>query len=197
MVRLVALSLFGAALAVGAVPQVAAAAPVAGRLGVPAPLQSDGKQFSLACSASPDANYTKQEYLPAGQAPRSYRQMLLVERLTGDLKPLDAARAQVRMLDQRKASDPLVNMDLIQNQASGEALLDFIVSSRDAAGNIIVEWNAYRYAPAPGGKPGVLLFGISHRSYGATEAKTFLGRLKALRPEQIKTLTATPLPKPR
>ena len=196
MLRLVALSILAAVLTMdGGAP--VAAAPVVDRLGVPGPLQFEGKPFMLAWSAAPDPNYTKQEYLPAGQELGSYRQMLLVERVTGNVKPIDAARTQVRRLEQRKSTDPLVNMDLVHNPDNGEVLLDFIVSAKDAAGNVIVEWNAYRYAPARGGKPGVLLLGLSRRSYGTADARTFLGQLKALRPEQIKALAAAPLPQPR
>jgi hypothetical protein len=194
----IALSIAGPALVAGIMSLApAAAAQVVDHLGLPGPIQFGGKAFSLAWSSKPRADYIKQEYLPAGQQPQSYRQMLLVERVAGSLKVMDAVRVQAQMLQNRKATDPLVNMGLIQNQASGEALLDFIVSSKDPAGNLVIEWNAYRYAPAPAGRPGVMLFGASHRAYGAENAEAFLTQLKTLRPAQISALTKAPLPKLR
>jgi len=43
---------------------------------------------------------------------------------------------------------------------------------------LVVEWNAYRYVPLKGGKPGVVLHGISRRAYGEGDAKKFLTSLK-------------------
>lgn len=174
-----------------------AAAQVSDHLGIPGPILFDGAAYRLAWSAQPSANYVKQEYLPAGETLETYSRMLLVERLTGVAVPA-AVRAQVDMLNKRKASDPLVNMDLMQNEQAGEVLLDFIVSSADPQGQPIVEWNAYRYAPykGPTGEQGVLLFAISRRGYG-DGARAFLGNLKTLRPAQINALAAAPLPKPR
>lgn len=187
------------------VPALAAAlwlAPVQAQttdhLGLPGPIALAGDSYALAWSARPAENHTKQEYLPPGETPDSYNRMLLVETVAGDIGVMDAVRAQAEMLTQRKASDPLANMDIVQNEATGEALLDFIVSSKDEAGEYIVEWNAYRYAPlaeAAGG-PGVMLFGVSHRAYGNEAAKTFLQGLSTLRPTQIRALAEAPLPQP-
>ena len=174
----------------------AAAAQVIDHLGVPVPIQFDGKSYKLVWSSKPAPGYAKQEYLPSDQSIASYTQMLIIERVTGDLTVMDAVRAQVDMLKKRKATDPLVNMNVIQNTQAGEALLDFIVSSKDPKGEYIVEWNAYRYAPSKGAadKSGVLLFAISHRAYGNENAKTFMGQLKTIRPAQITALTKAAMP---
>lgn len=192
-----ALSIASAALVPAGLLPAPATAQVVDHLGVPGPIRFDGKPFALAWSAQPSAGYTKQEYVPAGQKVESYEQMLLVERVAGKLKAIDAARAQVQQLEKRKASDPLVNSSLIQNEKSGEVLLDFLVSAKDEAGNVIVEWNAYRYAPAPAGKPGIVLFGASYRAYGADNAKAFLGELKTQRPARIRALTEAAMPSVR
>lgn len=163
-------------------------------LGLPGPISLGGDSFALAWSARPADNYIKQEYLPAGQAFDSYSRMVLVETVTG-VAVMDAVRAQADTLGRRKETDPLVNMEVIQNEATGEALLDFIVSSRNAAGEYVVEWNAYRYAPlAEEGAPGVMLFGVSHRASGNEAAKAFLQDLPTLRPTWIEALTGAPLP---
>ncbi|MFC3631294.1 hypothetical protein ACFOM8_17800 [Paracoccus angustae] len=163
-------------------------------LGLPGPISLGGDSFALAWSARPADNYIKQEYLPAGQASDSYSRMVLVETVTG-VEVMDAVRAQTDTLGLRKETDPLVNMEVIQNEATGEALLDFIVSSRNEAGEYVVEWNAYRYAPlAEESGPGVMLFGVSHRASGNEAAKAFLQDLPTLRPTWIEALTGAPLP---
>lgn len=163
-------------------------------LGLPGPISLGGDSFALAWSARPADNYIKQEYLPAGQASDSYSRMVLVETVTG-VEVMDAVRAQTDTLGRRKETDPLVNMEVVRNEARGEALLDFIVSSKNEAGEYVVEWNAYRYAPlAEESGPGVMLFGVSHRAFGNDAAKAFLQDLSTLRPAWIGALTNAPLP---
>lgn len=165
-------------------------------LGLPGPITLGGDSFSLAWSSRPSDNYIKQEYLPPGENPESYSRMVLVETVTGGIAVMDAVRAQADTLAERKETDPLVNMEITQNEATGEALLDFIVSSRNEAGEYVVEWNAYRYAPLAAGEdgPGVMLFGISHRASGNDAAKAFLQELPTLRPARIEVLAGAPLP---
>jgi hypothetical protein len=176
-----------------------ATAQVTDYLGVPGPIQFDGKSYKLVWSSRPAPAYAKQEYLPSDQSVGSYTQMLIIERVTGNVTVMDAVRAQADMLKKRKATDPLVNMNVIQNANAGEALLDFIVSSKDSKGEYIAEWNAYRYAPLKGaaGKSGVLLFAISHRAYGNDNSKSFLMRLKNTRAAQIAALTKAAMPSVR
>lgn len=150
---------------------VRAAEPVE-RLSVPGPLQLDGQQFHLEWTSHPTPAFYKQEYLPAGQTLTGYRQMLVLDLLVTDATAGQLAAAKVRELDARKATDPVVNHDLIVKPDGSSVLLDFVLSAPDADGNIIVEWNAYRYQAQP---DGVLLFGISRRAYGHEDARRFLG----------------------
>lgn len=175
-----------------------AAAQVVEHLGVPGPIEFHGKTYALAWSSEPADNYVKQEYVPAGQKPETFSQLLLLERVTGGIKVMDAVRSQVDMLKKRKATDPLVNFGILQHDATGEVLLDFIVSTKDDKGEYIVEWNAYRYTPYrdPAGNSGVLLFGSSQRAYGNDNAKAFMASLKQLRPALTGALINAPLPRP-
>jgi len=174
----------------------ALAQPVTDYLKVPGPIALGDTSYELAWSAQPAPDYTKQEYVPAGQSVDNFESMVIVEFLVGDATPASIAQSQIAMLEERKASDPLVNMDLLVNDASGEIILDFVVSAADANGDIIVEWNAYRYASATtsDGQSGGLLFAVSHRAYGDADAKTFLAGLATLRSEQIDRIAAAPLP---
>jgi len=173
-----------------------ASAQVKDDLNVPGPISFDGQSYALAWSSHPSANYIKQEYLPKAQTVERYSEMLLVEFLKGDLKVADAVGAQMQKLNARKGTDPIVKMAVGKNDATGEMLLDFLMSDKDNNGDIVVEWNAYRYARVTNakGEAGIGLFGVSRRAYGNDSAKTFLGALKTLRPAQIKLLAKATSP---
>jgi hypothetical protein len=173
---------------------VPAAAQVVDFLGIPGPIDFDGKSYELAWSSRPSENYSKQEYVPVGQSVENYDQMLLVERLTGNVKVIDAVKSQIGMLEKRKGADPVVNFEVLQKHATGEVALDFLVSAKDPKGEYIVEWNLYRYVPV---KSGVLLFAVSHRAYGNDNAKAFLGGLKRLRTGQMGAFLKASLPEPK
>jgi hypothetical protein len=189
------LSLACIVFAVSALPAIAQT-EVIDRLHMSEPITLDGTAHQLAWSSQPNPNYIKQEYVPAGQAVETYTSMLLLEVLAGDLAPIDAAAVQMKTLNERKGKDPLVNMDLIRNDKSGEVLLDFIVSSKDANGEYIVEWNAYRYVRHVdrSGDKGLLLFAVSRRAYGDDNSRSFLQNLKSLRPALRNALVSSPLP---
>jgi hypothetical protein len=158
------------------------------RLGVPGPIAFEGRDYALVSTSHPQADYFQQEYLPSGQSLDNYTHMFLIETLTANVTPKDAAASQIAMLDQRKGKDPLVNHEANVNEATGEVMLDFLVSGA-SNGKLVVEWNAYRFAPLKGNKPGVVLHGISRRAYGEEDAKKFLTGLKDWRSDAKNALT--------
>lgn len=174
---------------VSALPVQAQPAGVKDVLGIPGPISLDGESYALAWSSQPSPSYRKQEYLPAGQQLASYTQMVMVEAMTGGATIQDAVAIKVDMLKQRKATDPLVNYDVIRNDSTGDMMLDFIMSDR-STGTLIVEWNAYRYTKLD---DGVALFAVSRRGYG-DQAKAFLVGLKSMRPKTINALAKLTLP---
>lgn len=175
----------------GAAALPASAQSVEEMLGVPGPVRFQDTEFALAWSSRPSHDYIKQEYVPAGEQPEHFNQMFMIEANTS-ATPQAAAAAQVDMLKQRKGSDPVVNYALIRNDATGEIILDFLMSD-SSGGEVIVEWNAYRYAPL-GKAGGVALFAISRRGYG-DGAKPFLKGLKEIRHPAINALAAFDAPK--
>ncbi len=183
-----------AALLLAAAPL--AAQEVVDHLGIPGPVSFAGEDFALAWSSQPTNAYTKQEYLPAGQSLEAYDSMVLIEFLAGDLKPADAAAQQATALNERRASDPIANFQMLEHPQNGEIVLDFVLSSRDEAGEYIIEWNGYRYAPATDaeGNEGVMLFGISRRAYGNDASRDFLTGLGEFKTRQVEALVAAPLP---
>lgn len=162
------------------------------QLGVPGPISFEDRAYELAWTAQPSDNYFKQEYVPEGQSVETYSEMILVEAVAGAITPMQAAALQVQSLEARRGSDPVFNYDIIQNEATGEVLLDFLVSDL-AADPVVIEWNAYRYVPLAEGE-GVALFAVSRRGYGEEGARSFMGGLGAMRSAAIKALSAQDLP---
>ncbi|HTO28689.1 MAG TPA: hypothetical protein VL017_08865, partial [Devosia sp.] len=79
--------------------------------------------------------------------------------------------------------------DMISNEATGELILDFLLSD-SSTGTVIVEWNAYRYVPRG---DGLMLVGISRRGYG-DDASDFIARLGDWRTSSIESLAVMELP---
>jgi len=148
--------------------------------------------YHLAWHSAPSPDYDKYEYLPQGEELPHYRNMLLLERLGNGISVADAVRSQVEFLNQRKESDPVVNHRLINNESTGEYLLDFVLSGETQDGETVIEWNAYRYSPwrSADGTQGVQLYGYSARAYGDDDGRDFLINLKETRPQIIQALTS-------
>jgi len=161
-------------------------------LGIPGPISFQGRDYALAWTSQPSEAYFKQEYVPEGQAVEAYTDMILVEAVAGAITPAQAAAAQVETLAASKEIDPVVNHEIIHNEATGEVLLDFVVSDL-SLDPIVVEWNAYRYLPLAEGE-GVALVAVSRRGYGEDGAREFLGGLGTVRAEAINALATFDIP---
>ena len=158
-------------------------------VGIPGPIVFEDVEFGLAWTSNPEPTYFKQEYLPEGEELESYEQMFLIDVLTEGATPEQAAGQMAAALEQRKADDPVVNFELIANEATGEYIIDFILSD-SSTGITIIEWNAYRYVPHG---EGLTLFAISRRGYddGAT---AFIQGLAEWRTGTIDALASMELP---
>lgn len=164
-------------------------------LKVPGPINFNNTAFNLAWSSNPNANYFKQEYVPAGEVVEKYNQMVLLEVVLGDLTVEDAVRAQVNVIQQRKKTDQVAQYQIIENPNTGEIILDFLMSAGTKKKLDVVEWNAYRYKAFEDekGRKGILLFAISRRGYNENIA-TFLKGLKDERINMINLLGAYDVP---
>ena len=158
-------------------------------------IQYNNTHYQLSWSAHPTGNYYKQEYLPAGEKSDSYHHMIMIEAVTGDIPVKNAISSKIQELEDRKKTDALVNYQVIENKASGEYMLDFILSQSSGKDIAVVEWNVYRYAPLkdPAGKTGVQLFAYSKRAYGAASTP-FLKALKTERPKEIASFAGYKIP---
>lgn len=161
-------------------------------LQVPGPIHFQGQDYNLVWTSQPAPNYVKQEYVPDDQEVKNFRNLILVELVVGDVTPAQAAAYQIETINARKANDPIVNHHVIQNENTGEVLLDFLISDL-RADPPIVEWNAYRYAPYASGQ-GTVLFGISRRGYGTDGTREFMTKLSSIRSEAIDALATAFMP---
>lgn len=154
--------------------------------GVPATLRYGNTNYQLAWSSNPSNGYYKYEYLPRGQKLESFKDMMIVEILYG-VKPEQAAGFQISQLEGLKGKDPIVNYSLMSANNDKELILDFVMSAPDQNGELIVEWNGYRYMSYvdSSGNQGVMLIAIVHRAYGDNEIKPFLENLRAMRDRDI------------
>lgn len=164
-------------------------------LHVPGPVEFNKLKYDLSWSSHPSATYYKQEYVPAGQTVEKFTKMILIEAVTGEFNLQDIVKGKTAELDQRKSSDKVTNYQVIENKATGEYLLDFVISAPGNNNNTIVEWNAYRYRKLndKSGKKGIMLFAYSRRAYGSATTK-FLEDLKKERTADINVLAAYSIP---
>ncbi len=150
-------------------------------IGVGKEIIFDNGAYQLAWSSNPSSGYYKQEYLQHGDTLEKYKKLILLEMISGSMKPRDAAETKVSELKRLKASDPMVNYDLFEKD--GEIMLDFILSSGKAGegDQYIVERNVYKYKSiSSNNESGVILFGVSERAYGK-DVDNFLLTLKGKR----------------
>lgn len=165
-------------------------------LSIPGPIKIGGVTHKLSWSSHPTPAYYKQEYIPAGEKLDSFRNMVLVEVLTGETTTSQAAQGKMAELQEMKKTHPLVNYSIFEKKESGEFMLDFLVSANDASGNaIILERNVYRYVPlrASSGKKGLMLLATSTRRYGA-EIDAFLSSLKTTKGKLVDELSKLAVP---
>jgi len=163
-------------------------------LSVPGPISINQLNYDLAWSSHPKDNFYIQEYVPAGETPEHYSNMVLLQVFIGSKSAKDVVGALVKIIEERGRTDPIAHHELFQSAAGkDEYLIDFLQSEGPAAE--VVEWNAYHYKTFTdkSGRTGVLLFGISRRANGE-QVRPFLIGLKTERIKLRNALSAHPFP---
>lgn len=154
--------------------------------------------YNLAWSAHPTAQYYKQEYLPEGESLEKFNNMLLVEVLSSNMPLKDAVAAKIAELKTMKQSNPYISYESFYNKEKDEYVLDFVVTANSPDGKQIniAERNIYRYKKytAPNGETGVLLFGVSQRSYGSNAASFIKALTPAVKKELVKKVVEFVMP---
>lgn len=173
------------------------AAPV-NYLNTPAQLSFNSTSFGLVWSAHPSGQYYKQEYLPKGETVNDFRSMLLLEVVTSSLTIKEAFDAKVAELKAMKQTNPYVNFETFYHGANDEYVLDFVLTANSADGKQIniAERNVYRYKKYIGanGESGVILFGVSKRSYGSEALKFVTGLTSANRQDLVNKVKVFTVP---
>lgn len=163
------------------------------RIGVPGPIRFDGRDFALAWSSNPGPSLYKQEYLPAGQVPESFTEMILIDVRPATANAAATVAAMAEGFKQRKASDPVTNYEVLRSGKGDEYILDFVIAAPHDKAGVVVEWNAYRYRDTPDGN-GTIMVGISRRGYGDAAVRALLTGLKDSRPRDIQAIAALVVP---
>lgn len=139
-----------------------------------------------------DKNHYKQEYLRTNDTLSNFNKMIFVDVLLTDVRIKEIVLAKMQEIEKRKGSDPVANYQLIENEKTGEFLLDFLISKGD-----LYEWNAYRYKTINTNKgKAVVLFAYTFRSFEGAELKldNFFPYVKKNRMDLINTVANYKLP---
>lgn len=180
-----------ALLSAASMPAAALAPAPEERMGIAGPIQFGDESYRLAWTSHPSPLFYKQEYLTAGQSPERYDSMLMIDFIASGTTVAESAQAMVHSLEARKETDPVVNYDMIVSEAGDQIILDFVLSATGADGQMILEWNAYRYSVQGSG---VRMVGISRRVYGDDVAPFLKNELRTVRTRDIDLLSKLALP---
>jgi len=144
------------------------------------PIQIDHEDYFLVWSSNPSDGYYKQEYLRTSDKLEEFDKMVLIEVVEKGLSVSKAIEAKVQEIILRKKFDPVAHYQLLENESTGEYLLDFVFHE-----NGIYEWSAYRYKKY--NDDGVLLLAFTMRSFdnGEIPPTEFLTFLKSGREKKI------------
>lgn len=149
------------------------------RIGVKGPLEFDNVNFRLEWSDKPKDYYYIQEYLPEGEKPETFNQMLTLHLFETDMSLNEAVQQKAKELSRRKYTDPLCNYQVTGSPDGKEFMIDFLLSESKGEEMTIAEFNVYRYKEVYPGKDkkGILVYTYSKRSYGE-DITGFLVKLK-------------------
>lgn len=170
--------------------------PAINYLGTGNSISFQKKAYYLAWSSHPANNYYKQEYIANGDSLTRFKTMLLLEAVTGVANVKEAVAAKITELNALKKNNSAVQYEAFDNKKTGEYILDFLLTATAPDGSAsVVERNVYRYKSFTDkkGGTGILLFGVSERSYG-DNAGAFLTKLKKEKTVLIKAVAAIMLP---
>jgi hypothetical protein len=152
--------------------------PVKDYLNVKESIIFNNTAYNLSWTSHPADNFYKQEYIVKGDNPDKFKTMIMLDVITGDTKMEDVVSKKVLELKKLKESNPVINYQLFEKNE--EVMLDFLISANSPDGKTIniVERNVYKYKKviSKSGQKGVILFGVSVRSYG-NDVSNFLTAL--------------------
>jgi hypothetical protein len=163
--------------------------------GIPDNIAFEGTDYLLSWSSHPNEVYYKHEYLPKGEKPDHFFNMLMIDFIQGDFTAKDVASNKIKTLIERKKTDAACNYDLIESPDGKEFILDFIMSTSANNKTDLVEWSCYHYKnyTDKSGHKGVILYGISNRGYD-NDVTSFLQTLPKRRETARDAVIKAPVP---
>ena len=122
--------------------------PVTDYFRIATPMVFDQQSYNLVWTSHPASNFYKQEYLQKGDVLEKFRQMILIDVVTGEQDIKAIVKAKVDQLKLIRETNPLVNYEILEHKVKGEYMLDFMIGQQAQNGTMqIVERNVYRYSP--------------------------------------------------
>lgn len=171
--------------------------PATDYLKLAGPILFEQQSYHLVWTSHPATNFYKQEYIEKNDVISKFKTMILVDFITGNNNIKEIVGAKIAELKRMKEANPMVNYEILENPKNGEYILDFLLSQNTPDGRSlsIVERNVYRYKMVTdkSGKRGLLLFGVSTRSYD-NDIDKFLISLKSNRNQLIKSVSQFNIP---
>ncbi|RYY60029.1 MAG: hypothetical protein EOO05_11365 [Chitinophagaceae bacterium] len=170
--------------------------PAADILGVPLTLSLGSLKYKLSWSSHPNANYYKEEFLPAGETSAKFKNMILLDAVTSS-SDLDATvDGKLAELAELQKTNPAIFFHEATAPA-GERIIDFTITAYGADGKTlaIAERNVYRYRlfTDKAGNKGMLLFAVAQRAYG-NAIPAFLAKLKTTRETLVRLVREFSIP---
>ena len=165
-------------------------------LNIPGPISFNNISYNLSWTSHPASNFYKHEYIVKGDNADKFRSMLLIDVITGNTNVKEIVAGKVDELKKIKAQNPVVNYQSFDNPKTGEYMIDFLLTANAADGTVsIAEHNIYRYKKFTdkSGKTGVMLFGVSTRSYG-NDITAFLNQLKTTKSKLVEQVAQFNIP---
>lgn len=137
----------------------------------------DGQTLVLA-SQKKNASESLKEYIPPREKLESWTTLASIREYTSQNDPMLLAKTMAEML---KKQNPDAQSAILQNQKTGDVMIDFVTWPADSA---FVEFNVFKFTKREGG-------GIVAQQYAIREYKQqseFLKNLKALREKVIQAM---------
>lgn len=165
------------------------------RLGVKGPLEFNNINFKLAWTDKPNDIYYIQEYLPDGEKPERFNQMLTIHLFDTEIKIKDAVGQKIKELTERKKTDAVCNYQVIESPDGNEFIVDFLLGESKDDQMTIVEFNVYRYKQIEISKKrkAIIVYAYSKRSYG-DDITNFFKTLKDDRTNYLNQMISADIP---
>lgn len=165
------------------------------RLGVKGPLEFNKIKYNLAWTDKPNANYYIQEYLPDGEKPEKFNQMLTIHLFDTDIEIKEAVGLKLKELEERKKTDGVCKYMVTESPDGKEFIVDFLLGESKDGQMTIVEFNVYHYKRVKINKKkeAIVVYAFTKRSYGE-DIRNFFSTLKEDRTKYLNEMISAVIP---